>query len=133
MTTLPIRSAQDMTPIQIVIDTNVLVTAVRSNRGASFALLDRLGDSCWRPNVSTALVLEYESALKREFVRQGRNPALADDLLNVVLEVANRRAVFFRWQPFLPDPQDDFVLELAVASGARFIVTYNSKHLYQVL
>jgi predicted nucleic acid-binding protein len=36
--------------------------------------------------------------------------------------------VFFLWRPTLPDPADDSVLELAVASGSDFIVTYNKRH-----
>jgi predicted nucleic acid-binding protein len=30
--------------------------------------------------------------------------------------------------PSVPDPKDDMVLELAVASQARYIVTFNGKH-----
>lgn len=33
--------------------------------------------------------------------------------------------IYYNWRPCLPDPNDDFILELAVASGAEWIVTYN--------
>ena len=46
---------------QIVLDTNVLVAAMRSKQGASYRLLSLLGDGRWRPNVTVAVVLEYEA------------------------------------------------------------------------
>jgi len=57
---------------QIIIDTNVLVAALRSKQGASYRLLELLrnGDNRWQINVSTALILEYEAVLKREIHRQ---------------------------------------------------------------
>ena len=114
-----------MKPFQIVIDTNVLVAAHRSNTGASYRLLHELGDPRWETNISTALMLEYESALKREFKRQGRELALADLVLDYLAQTAMRRTIFFRARPSLPDPGDEFVLELAIASRSEFIVTYN--------
>lgn len=41
--------------------------------------------------------------------------------------VANKREIFYLWRPFLRDPKDDLVLELAVESGAAYIVTFNKK------
>ena len=117
-----------MNPIQIVIDTNVLVSAARSRTGASYELLRRIGDPRWQFNVSTALVLEYEAVLKRELRKQAKNVEVVDPFLNDLVSYANRRGIFFQWRPVLPDPNDDFVLELAFASGARYIVTYNLKH-----
>jgi len=35
--------------------------------------------------------------------------------------------VHFLWRPFLPDPNDDMILELAFAAGCRYIVTHNLK------
>ena len=69
-------------PIQVVIDTNVLVAAARSRAGASFELLRLFdaGDVRWQWNISTALLLEYESVLKREQHRQGHSLAVVDKL-----------------------------------------------------
>jgi predicted nucleic acid-binding protein len=53
-------------PYQLVLDTNVLLIALRSNRGASYKLLTILNDRRWQLNVSTTLVFEYEEILKRE-------------------------------------------------------------------
>lgn len=117
--------SERMNPIQIVIDTNVLVSGFRSSRGASYSLLHSIGDPRWQMNVSTTLVLEYETVLKRELKKQGRPVALADEVLDTLTLVANRRSIPCRYRPALPDPSDDFVLELAVESDAAYVVTYN--------
>jgi hypothetical protein len=52
----------------VVLDTNVLVAALRSRRGASFALVSKVG-SAWLPLISVPLVLEYEAIGKREAQR----------------------------------------------------------------
>src|ERR1017187_104594 len=56
---------------RVVIDTNVLASALRSRRGASFKLISLLGDPRWQPIVSVALVFEYEEVGKREAGRLG--------------------------------------------------------------
>jgi hypothetical protein len=33
--------------------------------------------------------------------------------------------IYFLWRPFLPDPDDDMLLELAFAAGCRHIITHN--------
>ena len=114
-------------PIEIVIDTNVLVAAARSNAGASFELLRLFaaGDSRWQWNISTALLLEYEAVLKREQHRQGRSVAVVERFLDDVAARANRHAIFYLIRPFLADPDDELILELALASASSYIVTHN--------
>ncbi len=51
-----------------------------------------------------------------------------DDILNFlryVCTIAHRQRIFFLWRPWLKDPGDDMVLEAAVASQSRYIVTHN--------
>ena len=48
-----------------------------------------------------------------------------DDILDYIFSVAKRRKVHYLWQPFLRDPKDDMVLELAVSASCEIIVTYN--------
>ena len=117
-----------MDAIQIVIDTNVIVTAFRSARGAGHLLLQGLGDPRWQMNVSTALVLEYEAELKREFGRQGRSLASADEAVDDLVRAANRWSIPRLYRPLLSDPGDEFVLELAIESGSAYVVTYNQGH-----
>ena len=112
--------------VQIVIDTNVLVAAARSNTGASFELLRLFaaGDARWQWNISTALLLEYEAVLKREQHREGRGLAVIDRFLDDLAARANRHAIFYLIRPFLTDPDDELIIELALASAADYIVTH---------
>lgn len=114
-----------MKPVAVVVDTNVLVAAARSQRGASFALLQTLPTGKWRMNLSPALMLEYEAKLKTEALRQGRLLAVVDRFLDFLASVSDLRQTYFLLRPFLRDPGDDFVIELAVASRAQFIITHN--------
>ena len=41
--------------------------------------------------------------------------------------MATHHEIFFLWLPYLPDAEDDMLLELAVKAGCQFIVTYNSR------
>lgn len=111
---------------QVVIDTNVLLAALRSNRGASFRLLSLIGvDERWQLNLSVPLLLEYEDVLKRADAGLALLPTEIDDLLDFLCARGNRREIFYLWRPVLPDPKDDFVLELAVESSCDFIITFN--------
>ena len=112
---------------QLVIDTNVLVAALRSKRGASHKLLLLLGSDKFRINVSVPLLFEYEDAVKRETQNLLLSPADVDDILDYICTAASKREIFFLWRPFLLDPKDDFILELAVEAQCDFIITYNRK------
>jgi putative PIN family toxin of toxin-antitoxin system len=112
---------------QVVIDTNVLVAALLSNRGASYRLLRHVGDPRWQMNLSVPLVIEYEQTLKRVCTGGALSGSDIDSILDFLCANANLRPIFFLWRPFLIDPQDDFVLELAVESRADFVITFNTR------
>lgn len=112
---------------QIVIDTNVLVAALRSRRGASYRLLMLLGSEKFNVNVSVPLVLEYEVAAKRLMGEIALTEQDIEDIIDYVCSVASQREVFYLWRPFLKDPSDDMLLELAVAGECDFIVTYHTR------
>ena|SRR5581483_12296419 len=111
--------------IRVVLDSNVIVAALRSRRGASYKLLSLLGDPRWQPAVSYPLVLEYEAAARRKVSLPGPPDWTIEALVDLICLVGSQHEVYFRVRPALRDPADDFVLELAVASQADFIVTYN--------
>lgn len=108
---------------RIVIDTNVLVSALRSRRGPSFRLLSLVGTGKFDISLSIPLLFEYEAVLARTAL--GISKAAADNILNYLCRVAIAQEIYFLWRPLLPDPKDDLVLELAVASQCRQIITYN--------
>ncbi|MBX3331099.1 MAG: putative toxin-antitoxin system toxin component, PIN family [Nitrospira sp.] len=111
---------------KIVIDTNVFVSALRSQHGASYKLVLLVGSGKFEVSLSAPLVFEYEDAGKRLVGRKsGLKPSDIDDILDYVCSVAHRKTVYYLWRPFLQDPKDDMVLELAVAAGSDIIVTYN--------
>ena len=112
---------------QVIIDTNVLLSALLSRKGASYHLLTLVGDERWQLNLSTALVLEYEDVLKRpEFGLSLTNEEI-NAILDYLCDNGNQHKIFYLWRPFLRDAKDDFVLELAVASSCDYIVTFNAK------
>lgn len=118
-----------MEPYQIVLDTNVLVAGLRSQRGASYKLLTMLKDDRWQLNISTTLIFEYEEILKRECAALGLSLEDIDNLVDGICAIANKRSIFFLWRPTASDPDDDFLVDLAVESQANFIITFNKKDL----
>ena len=119
-------------PYQIVLDTNVLVAAFRSQRGASNKLLTLLKDPRWQINLSIPLVLEYEEILKRPGTTEGFSDTAIDTFLDGLCAIANHHDIFYLWRPLAHDPDDDFLLELAIRAQADFIVTYNASDLLPV-
>jgi len=113
------------TTVVIVLDTNVLISALRSRRGASFRLLSLVGAGRFDIALSVPLVLEYEGVADRMLADLAVSAGDLSDILDYLCSVAIHRPVFFLWRPTLPDPKDDMVLELAVDAGAPVIVTFN--------
>jgi putative PIN family toxin of toxin-antitoxin system len=112
---------------QVVLDTNVLRSALQSQKGASFKLLSSIDSKKFKINLSVSLLFEYEDVLKREQTNFLLDNEDIDDILDYLCKVANKREIFFLWRPYLNDPKDDFILELAVESQSEFIITYNQK------
>lgn len=113
---------------QVVLDTNVFISALRSNQGASFLLLSLVGGNpAFEINLSVPLVLEYEDVAKRQARSLGLTHEDIDDVLDYLCAVANRREIYFLWRPVLRDPADDMVLELAVEAECEAILTYNQR------
>jgi putative PIN family toxin of toxin-antitoxin system len=110
---------------RVVLDTNVVVAALRSRRGASFRLISEIDSGLFEVCVSVPLVLEYESALFRQTRSLGLSRADVGDFLDYFCAVARRQDIFFLWRPRLRDPGDDMVLEAAVAGGCSHLVTFN--------
>jgi putative PIN family toxin of toxin-antitoxin system len=114
--------------LRVVFDTNVLAAALRSKRGASYALLSMLPSSKFELAVSVPLYLEYLDVLMRPEIKPSE--ISETDVLSFarkMLAYAHKQSIHFRWRPWLKDPSDDMVLELAIASQSSYIVTFNVK------
>ncbi len=113
-----------MPELRIVLDTNVLVSAFRSQRGPAYRLVSLIGRGRFALSISVPLVFEYEDVLGRA---TGLEEADIARVLRYICSVAWHQRIFFLWRPLLPDPKDDLILELAVASRSSCIVTYNQR------
>jgi putative PIN family toxin of toxin-antitoxin system len=109
----------------MVIDTNVLVSGLRSRQGMSYRLLSFLGGRLYRPVVTVPLVVEYEKSLCDPRTEVPFSAVDIGKYLNFVCSVSDCRKVHFLWRPFLRDPSDDMVLEAAVSGQCEYIVTFN--------
>jgi len=117
--------------LRYVLDTSVVVAALRSNRGASRQLLLGALDKRFAVLLSVPLMLEYEAVLTRpeHLVASGLNAREVERVLDDVAAVAVPVHLAFHWRPQLRDPNDDMVLETAVNGSADAIVTFNRRDL----
>ncbi len=111
----------------VVIDTNILISAQRSRHGAASKLLSLVGTGLFDIHVSVPLILEYEDVLLRQQETLGLAPEDIEQLIDAICALAVHHEIFFLWRPYLHDAKDEFVLELAIKARCDFIVTYNRR------
>jgi predicted nucleic acid-binding protein len=112
--------------LRFILDTNVLVSALRSQLGASAALLRVLPVPGWEMALSVPLYLEYQDVLLRPgMVPAVFSPADITALCRYLASIAHPQEIHFLWRSFLADWKDDMLLEVAAAAGARYVVTHN--------
>jgi putative PIN family toxin of toxin-antitoxin system len=116
-----------MNKCHIIIDTNVILTGLKSQYGASYKLLQLVGQELFDIHTSVSLILEYEDVLLRENNKLNLTEEAIRDIINYHCSVSIKHKIFYLWRPYLPDPKDDYILELAVAGNVDYIVTYNKK------
>lgn len=117
--------------MRILLDTDVIVAAMRSPRGASAELLRRIDHGKATMLLSVALALEYEAKcmLAEHRLPAGLSVAEAGAYIDGLIAIAEPVISHFRWRPQLHDPGDELVLEAAVNGRANAIVTFNEKNL----
>ena len=114
--------------LRVIIDTSVLVAAARSRNGASFQLMRMLPSAQFEMALTVALYTEWQAVLTRpEHMPPNVSVEATMGFLRYLASISHLQDVHFLWRPFLRDPDDDMVLECAVASGSRYIVTHNVK------
>jgi putative PIN family toxin of toxin-antitoxin system len=123
-----VNIADDMkSNLLLVIDTNILVSALRSRLGASFALVQAIRAGTIKMACTPALFLEYEDVLKRPSQLEDFELMIEDidDILNDLATFIVPVNTHYQWRPQLRDPSDEMVLEAAVNASAHAIVTFN--------
>ncbi|WP_103029881.1 putative toxin-antitoxin system toxin component, PIN family [Salinibacter altiplanensis] len=111
---------------EAVLDTNVLVAALRSRQGASWHILDLVHREEVRVHVTVPLALEYEEVLLRHRKAAGwsRRETLA--FLGLFLRRARCHETRYLWREHADDPEYAHVLEAIIAAQASCLVTFNT-------
>lgn len=118
---------------RVVLDTDIVVTALRSATGGSNAVLRQVALGRLQPLVTPALFLEYEAVLKRPEQRIAHGLGLRDidRFLAALASGCEPVDVSFKWRPQLGDPNDEMVLETAVNGRADALITHNVRDFAQ--
>lgn len=117
---------------KIVIDTNVFISAILGKDGSYARLIiEAVFDGMLIPLMGEALFNEYWDVLTRDFLFKNSplNQKEREELLAAFLSCCQWTKIYFSWRPNLKDEQDNHVIELAVAGGARQIITQNIRDL----
>ena len=115
--------------MKIVIDTSVLVSALITKESDARNVLRLALEKKIYPQLSQALFLEYEDVTKRTKIQKlcPLSSGEQEQLVDALLSVSTWNEIYYMWRLNLRDESDNFLIELAVASGASHIVTYNIK------
>ena len=115
--------------MRAVLDTSVLVSALRSPLGASNLLIQAVLEGRMRPLISVALALEYEAVLMRpeHLAVSGFDLSETMKIVHAFCSRGEPVHIAHRLRPQLVDPDDEFILETAYHGSADCIVTFNRK------
>ena len=117
--------------MRVVLDTDVMVAGLRSDRGASRRLLVSALEGGLELLASVPLMIEYEAVLTRpeHLTAMALTAAEVNEVLDAIAKVSIPVPLRFLWRPRLKDPADEMVLETAVNGNADWLVTFNTRHL----
>ncbi len=115
--------------MKIVIDTSVWISALIKKDSKAREVLRLVLHKKLFPQMSEALFKEYEEVMKRKKIQNLTPLSLTEqnNLFEAYLSTCKWNEIYYLWRPNLKDEDDNFVVELAVASGAEVIITYNVK------
>jgi putative PIN family toxin of toxin-antitoxin system len=115
--------------MRVVLDTDVVLSAFISPEGASRQLLVDALDGKFTLLLSTPLLVEYESVLRRPVhrVRARATEAEIEEILDALAGVCAPIAFDYHWRPTGAHPDDELVVETAVNGQADVVATFNIK------
>lgn len=116
-----------MKKYKIVVDTNVIVSALKSRKGFSFKLLKMIDNGNFAVAISVPIIFEYEYAIAKNISEMTLDQSDIDSILDYICFIGEKREIFYLWRPILSDPKDDMFLETAVESNSDYIITFNKK------
>ncbi|XOF35253.1 MAG: putative toxin-antitoxin system toxin component, PIN family [Candidatus Electrothrix sp. YB6] len=110
-------------------DTNTLLAALLSQAGSSHRILRLIIEEELRLAVSTPVLFEYEAVLKRKELldKMSLSPGQVEDLLDLLVLLADKRSIYYRLRPNLLDENDNIFVECAFASNSRYLITSNTR------
>lgn len=113
--------------MRIVLDTSIVVAALRSRLGASNAVLTLVAERQLTALATPPLFLDYEDLLKRPEHRvvHGLTLKEVDEFLDELAALVESVETHFQWRPQTRDPNDEMVLEAAINGHADAVVTFN--------
>ena len=112
------------------LETNIVVSGLRSPTGASAQLIGSALSGLCRPLLSVPLALEYEAVCcdPQQRAASGLTRTEVLKIIDALCAVAEHVTVDFRWRPLLRDPADEMVIEAAINGRADALVTFNQRH-----
>ena len=111
----------------MILDTNVLYAGLYSSEGASYKVLRAIEGGQIQIILSTPLLFEYEAILNRKRVELELSEQQIEAILDNLCRLSVHQKIYYLWRPILQDPKDDHILEVAVASKTKIIVTHNTR------
>ena len=114
---------------RIVLDTDVVVAALRSPTGASAELMRLLAAGKITILASVALALEYEAVCisPEHVLASGLSRKQVETFVDAVIGMSEPVEIHYLWRPMLRDAGDEMVLEAAVNGQAEALVTFNRR------
>lgn len=115
--------------MNVVIDCNIFISAILSQEGMAKEVLKYALKNKFIPQFGEKLFKEYEDVLSRENILKSSKLSKdeIDELLNAIISISKWNDIYYLWRPNLQDEGDNHLVELAVASNSKYIITHNKK------
>ncbi len=119
--------------INFILDTCIIVSALRSKRGASQVILRKALTKQLPIVMHFKLLAEYQDVLSRPEMAAELiySASEIEAILIALVQVATEVNPYYLWRPNLRDEKDNFLIELAVVSQPCTVITHNVKDLLQ--
>ncbi|HEX9652688.1 MAG TPA: putative toxin-antitoxin system toxin component, PIN family [bacterium] len=114
----------------VTVDTNVIYSALYSNRGASHQILRLILDERVNLALSPPIFLEFYDVLSRKEAMAQLNLSNdeIEDILDILVLLAKKQAIYFLLRPNLMDEKDNIFYECAFATNSEYLITSNVRH-----